>query len=131
MGVVTESTEEEPTLLDEELTDEKIATNRLAVFAAYGSVMLDFQMLDLDLWALLAQVPGFSGSRKTGADNLDTFMDWIEKKPTGPLTKPLKATVNGRSRAVRGVDRCRAVPQPPRARVLASIRHPPHQRSQP
>ena len=94
MDVVTEPVEEERTLPDEELTDEEIATNRLAVFAAYGSVMLDFQMLDLDLWSLLALIPGFPETRKTGADKLDTFMDWIEKKPTGPLTKPLKGTMD-------------------------------------
>ncbi|MHB2021417.1 MAG: hypothetical protein ACYCW6_31170, partial [Candidatus Xenobia bacterium] len=91
---MTEPTEEEPTVFEEELTDEEIATNRSAVFAAYGSVMLDFQMLDLDLWALLAQIPDFPEVRKAAADNLDTFMEWIEKKPTGPLTRPLKGTMD-------------------------------------
>ena len=94
MEVLTEPDEEEPTLPEDELTDEEIAKNRFAVFAAYGSVMLDFQMLDLDLWALLAQIPGFPETRKAGADNLDAFMDWIEKKPTGPLTRPLKAKMD-------------------------------------
>lgn len=107
-GAVSESTEGEPTLRNEELTDREIATNQWAVHDAYGSVMLDFQMLDLDLWALLGQIPGFPEARKTGAGNLETLMDWIENKPTGPLTKPLKATMDPELfEELTGAARCR------------------------